>query len=226
MRIDELHESRKILDVAPDDRPRERLFAGGAEGLSDTELITVLLGSGVKGRPVHAVAAEVVALFDRGGVPSIPDLELIPGMGPAKAAIVAAALEFSRRVYSPLPHRIRFPADVYPLIRHYGDRKQELFLVLSMNGAHEVTATRIVSMGLVNRTLVHPREVFAEAIVDRATAVIVAHNHPSGRTEPSPEDREVTERLRRAGETLGIRLLDHIVFGPERYYSFLENGEM
>ncbi|TVR91514.1 MAG: hypothetical protein EA428_05555, partial [Spirochaetaceae bacterium] len=101
MRINELHESRRIMDVAPDDRPRERLAASGTQGLSDTELIAVLLGSGVKGRPVHAVAAEVVALFDRGGVPSIPDLELIPGMGPAKAAVVAAALEFSRRVYSP-----------------------------------------------------------------------------------------------------------------------------
>ncbi|MCA1754290.1 MAG: DNA repair protein RadC [Spirochaeta sp.] len=224
--MEELHENTRMAEVPLDSRPRERLFAGGAAGLSDTELITILLGSGVKGRPVHAVAAEVVALFDRGGVPGLPDLELIPGMGPAKAAVVAAALEFSRRVYAPLPHRIRFPSDVYPLIRHYGDRKQELFLVLSMNGAHEVTATRIVSMGLVNRTLVHPREVFAEAIVDRATAVIVAHNHPSGRTEPSPEDREVTERLRRAGETLGIRLLDHIVFGPDRYYSFLENGDM
>lgn len=224
--MEELHENRRILDLPPDSRPRERLFAGGTNGLSDTELIAILLGSGVKGRPVHTVAAEVVALFDHGGVPSIHDLEMIPGMGPAKAAVVAAALEFSRRVYSPLPHRIRFPSDVYPLIRHYSDRKQELFLVLSMNGAHEVTATRVVSMGLVNKTLVHPREVFADAIVDRATAIIVAHNHPSGRAEPSPEDHEITQRLRRAGETLGIRVLDHIVFGPERYYSFLENGEI
>jgi DNA repair protein RadC len=140
--------------------------------------------------------------------------------------LIAASLEFARRILCPGTHRIRFPADVLPLVRHYADRKQEHFLSLSLNGAHEVAATRVVSVGLVNRALVHPREVFAEALVDRAAAVVVAHNHPSGNVEPSPEDREVTIRLQKAGRTLGIALLDHIVFSQTGYFSFLEQGEL
>ena len=120
---------------------------------------------------------------------------------------------------------ISFPPDVLPLIRHYADRKQEHFLCISLNGAKEVIATRTVSVGLVNKTQVHPREVFADPITDRASAVIVAHNHPSGALTPSKEDFEVTRQLKKAGETLGIRLLDHIIFNHNSYYNFLENGD-
>ena len=105
-------------------------------------------------------------------------------------------------------------------------RKQEHFLCVSLNGANEVIQTRVVSVGLVNKTQVHPREVFADPITDRASAVIVAHNHPAGGTSPSREDREVTQQLKFAGETLGIRLLDHIIFDRKGYYSFLEKGEI
>jgi DNA repair protein RadC len=113
---------------------------------------------------------------------------------------------------------------VLPLIRHYADRKQEHFICVSLNGANEVIATRVVSVGLVNKTQVHPREVFADSITDRATAVIVAHNHPSGSLEPSREDFEITDRIKSPGEVLGIRLLDHIVFNQKGYYSFCEKG--
>ena len=112
-----------------------------------------------------------------------------------------------------------------PLIRHYADRKQEHFLCVSLNGAQEVITTRVVSVGLADRAQVHPREVFADPITDRASAIIVAHNHPSGSLEPSKEDQEITRQLKAAGETLGIRLLDHIIFNNKGCYSFLEQGD-
>ena len=207
--------------------PREKLLAHGASRLSDRELVTVLLGTGTKGKPVEQLAEEVLSVLDgSSGTPNVQDLRLISGLGAAKASLVTGALELARRILCPGTHRIRFPADVLPLVRHYADRKQEHFLSLSLNGAHEVEATRVVSVGLVNRALVHPREVFAGALVDRAAAVVVCHNHPSGNVEPSPEDREVTSRLHSAGCTLGIAMLDHIIFSQSGYYSFLEQGEL
>ncbi len=142
-----------------------------------------------------------------------------------KVKRIAAAFELARRRIRPEGLKITFPPDVLPLIRHYADRKQEHFLCLSLNGANEVITSRVVSVGLVNKTQVHPREVFVDPITDRAAAIIVAHNHPAGSVMPSPEDIEVTEQLKAAGETLGIRLLDHIIFNQKEYYSFLEKDE-
>ena len=115
--------------------------------------------------------------------------------------------------------------DVLTLIQHMADRKQEHFLCISLNGAYEVIAVRTVSVGLVNKTQVHPREVFADPITDRATAIIVAHNHPTGNLTPSKDDIVITRQLKSAGETLGIKLLDHIIFSHKGYYSLMENGE-
>lgn len=131
-------------------------------------------------------------------------------------ALIAAALEFTRRRIRPEGLRISFPPEVLPLIRHLADRKQEHFLCISLNGANEVIAVGTVSVGLVDKTHVHPREVFADPITGRASAVIVAHNHPIGNLMPSREDLEMTRTLKAAGETLGIKLLDHILFQPER----------
>lgn len=145
-------------------------------------------------------------------------------MGPAKATLIKSAMEFSRRRIKPEGLKISFPPDVLPLIRHYADRKQEHFICVSLNGANEVITSRVVSVGLVNKTQVHPREVFADPITDRASAIIVAHNHPAGKLTPSREDEEITKRLKQAGETLGIKLLDHIIFNHKSYYSYLEDG--
>lgn len=116
------------------------------------------------------------------------------------------------------------PSDTYEALKKYQNKRKEHFLVLTLNGAHNVIAVRLVSMGLVNRTIVHPREVFYWAIKDNACAVILAHNHPSGNIDPSPEDQEITKRLQQAGEILGITVLDHLVITKTRYYSFLANG--
>jgi DNA repair protein RadC len=216
---------KKLKDLSESDRPREKLQAKGPEALSDLELLAILLGSGTKGSDVLTVAGRILKAIDGGkDLVSLAALQEIEGVGPAKAALIAAALEFARRRIRPEGLRISSPPDVLPLIRHFADRKQEHFLCVSLNGANEVIATRVVSVGLVNRTQVHPREVFADPLTDRASAVIVAHNHPAGSLEPSSEDRDITARLQSTGEILGIRLLDHVIFNSKGYYSFLEKG--
>lgn len=219
--------SRNIKNLPECERPREKLQQKGSEALSDLELMAILLGSGTKDHSVMKVAGRILKVLD--GNPnqiSLEELQKIEGVGPAKATLIAAALEFARRRIRPEGLRISTPADILPLVQHYADRKQEHFFCISINGANEVIKSRVVSVGLVNKTHVHPREVFADPITDRASAIIVAHNHPSGTLEPSDEDKEITVQLKTSGEILGIRLLDHIIFNHKSYYSFLEKGEL
>lgn len=218
---------RRIHDLPPVDRPREKLQQKGAQALSDIELLAILLGSGNRHHDVMTLAAKLLQLMDRNGISStVDDLTAVQGIGRAKASVIVAGLEFARRRIRPHGFKIAFPPDVYPLIRHIADRTQEHFLCVSLNGANEVITVRTVSVGLVNRALVHPREVFADPITDRASAVIVAHNHPSGNLSPSRDDIAVTHQLKAAGQTLGIRVLDHIIFNHDGYYSMLEKGHI
>jgi len=120
--------------------------------------------------------------------------------------------------------KISSPSDAFKVLERFASKRQEHFLVITLDGAHQVERAKIVSVGLVNRTVVHPREVFQPAIEDSATAVIVAHNHPSGNVEPSTEDRDITEKLVSAGEILGIAVLDHVIIAKGGFYSFLEHG--
>jgi DNA repair protein RadC len=124
------------------------------------------------------------------------------------------------------PLKIGNPADAFPLLRKYGAKRKEYFIALFLNGAHEVLHEEVVSIGLMNRTIVHPREVFYPAIIYNSAAVIIAHNHPSGNLTPSPEDREITSRLSNAANILGIALLDHLIISSKAYYSFIEHGLM
>jgi len=214
-----------ISTIPERDRPREKLRIKGVRALSDLELMAVMLGSGTRTQDVMALAANVLKVTDlTGASPSIEDLTAIDGIGEAKAGSIAAALEFARRRIRPEGFKIVFPPDILPLIQHLADRKQEHFLCISLNGGNEVIAVRTVSVGLVNKTPVHPREVFADPITDRASAIIVAHNHPAGSLTPSREDIFITRQLQAAGVTLGIQLLDHVIFNHKGYYSFLENG--
>jgi DNA repair protein RadC len=148
----------------------------------------------------------------------------IDGMGSAKAAQLSAAMEFSRRRINPTAKRINSPSDAVPMLFHYASCQKEHFLCISLNGAHEVIALRVVSIGTLNRTIVHPREVYSDPLIDHAAGIICAHNHPSGRNDPSHEDIELTERIREAGTILGINLLDHLIVSQTGYFSFLENG--
>ena len=216
---------KRIRELPLKDRPREKLKEKGPQVLSDLELLAVLIGSGNKGRDVLKLAGGLLRLLDDVGTQADMDMLCrVDGIGPAKASLVMAALEFARRRIRPHGIRISHPPDVYPLIRHLADRRQEHFISISLNGANEVIAVRTVSVGLVNRALVHPREVFADPITDRAAAVIVAHNHPSGNLSASRDDLSITRQLKEAGQTLGIKLLDHLIFDHSGYYSMLEEG--
>ena len=218
---------KRIKEIPKSERPRERLIRNGPGSLSDAELVAVLVGRGTEGHDVMSVADRILkAIESDHGKIKLEALQKIEGVGPAKATLIAAALEFARRRIRPEGLRIAFPADVLPLVMNYADRKQEHFICVTINGANEVIATRVISVGLANRSQVHPREVFADAITDRASAIVVAHNHPSGPLAPSKEDIEITNRLKAASDILGIKLLDHIIFNTKSYYSLLEHEEL
>jgi DNA repair protein RadC len=212
---------KRPLDV------RERMLRDGPRSLADRELLAAMIGSGSVGKSVAALAQDVLAVLDTDkNELDIGILTRLSGMGDAKACSIAAALELGRRFHSMREKRVTMPRDLFPLISHFADRKQEHFLCVSLNGAHEVIAARGITAGLINKTPIHPREVFADPITDRACAIIVAHNHPSGNLEPSKEDIDITKRLKAAGDLLGIPLLDHLVFSSSEYYSFVEHGQL
>lgn len=219
--------SSRIKDLPLQDRPREKLLRKGAASLSDQELLAVLLGKGTRDTDVMKLAGKLAKVIDEKGLAvAAEDLLAFDGVGDAKATLLLAALEFARRRIKPEGTKIETPADLLPHVRHYADRKQEHFLCASINGANEIINIRVISIGLIDRAPVHPREVFADALADRASAVIVAHNHPAGGVEPSPADVEATKQLKAAGAVMGIALLDHIIFNRSGYYSFLEAGRL
>jgi len=219
--------SRPIDQIPAHDRPREKLLARGAKALSDQELLAILLGKGTTAIDVMTLADKLAKVVDEKGLNlRAEDLKQFGAVGDAKATLILAAIEFARRRIKPEGTKIETPADLLPLVRHYADRKQEHFLCATVNGANEVLNVRVVSIGLIDRSPVHPREVFADAVADRASGIIVAHNHPAGPLEPSSSDIDVTRQLKNAGEIVGIELLDHIIFNRTGYYSFLEEGKL
>lgn len=216
----------KTIDQIPEsDRPREKLLSKGAPALSDQELLAVLLGKGTPGMDVMTLAGKLARLIDEKGLKvTAEDLTQFEGVGDAKATLILAAIEFARRRIKPEGVKIKTPSDLLSHVRHYADRRQEHFICATINGANEILNIRVVSIGLIDRGPVHPREVFADAVTDRASGIIVAHNHPAGSIEPSAADMDVTRQLKVAGECLGIQLLDHIIFNRGSYFSFLESG--
>ena len=218
--------NKSISQMHESDRPREKLLRKGAQALSDIELLAVLLGKGTVGMEVMTLAGNLARLIDEKGLKvTAEDLSQFEGVGDAKATLILAAIEFARRRIKPEGAKIETPADLLPHVRHYADRKQEHFLCATINGANELLNIRVVSIGLVDRSPVHPREVFADAVADRACAVMLAHNHPTGPLHPSDADIETTQRLRAAGDIMGIAVLDHLIFNRTDYFSFLEEGK-
>ena len=218
-----------LRGISKEDRPRERLAKYGAGHLTDEELMMVLLGSGTQGMDVAALAREIVKIIDarkRGEQLSLEELCSVHGMGQAKAMHIIAAYEFVRRRYREDGIKIQCPSDVYPMLRHYGAKRQEHFICVTLNGANIVMQVHPVTKGLLNRTQVHPREVFAAAIEERAASIILAHNHPSGNLEPSRDDLAATKRLKEAGELLGIPVLDHLIFSNKSYYSLADHNQL
>ena len=219
---------KSIKEMPSQDRPRERLMTAGPLGVSDLELLCLVIGSGNKNRPVQDIAQDILYLMNKKGTTgiSLEDISTIPGIGKANASRICAALEIGRRFSFFKPRSCKDPKAIFDLVRHYGDRQQEHFIIVMLNGAHELMGVNVVTVGLVNRTIVHPREIFSDPIRLRATAIVLAHNHPSGNLEPSPDDIETTLRIRKAGLILGIEVLDHIIFSTDAYLSMAESGEL
>jgi len=218
---------KTIKDIPNFDRPREKLAAKGPEALSDSELIAILLGSGVKGKDVFQVARAILRKLDsKKEKVDVKTLVSIEGVGFAKACQIIASFELARRRLLKESIVIQKAQDVLPLISYIAHKKQEYFLCISLNGANEVIGNRIVTVGLLNANQVHPREVFVDAISDRAASVILAHNHPSGVLKPSPNDITTTKQLVEAGKILGISVLDHIIITKKGHLSFKEKGLM
>jgi len=221
---------RKMRDTPNRDRPREKLATRGPQALTDAELIALLLGRGTKERDVREVANDVERyLKSAKNSPSYDDLLAIDGIGSAKACEIMACFELGRRYLGGdgvSGHRIASPADVLPLVAEWRDKKQEYFFCITLNGAGEVIERRTVTVGILNQSLVHPREVFSDAITDRAASVILVHNHPSGTLEPSAQDLGITRQLVEAGSLLGIRVLDHIIVTKKGYASLKELGHL
>ena len=219
---------KKMKQLPEQDRPRERIRRLGPGALSDKELIAAIIGRGVRGRDVLVVAGDIAKELKAGrDHVTYEKLEEIEGVGPTKAAQISACFELSRRYpvkEEAETHKISRPEDVLPLLHGISNKKQEHFICITMNGAGEVIGNRIITVGLLNHSLVHPREVFADAITDRAASIICVHNHPSGTLEPSPQDLEVTRQSTEAGAILGIRLLDHLIVTKDSHLSLKERG--
>ncbi len=224
--------------LLPDDRPRERLSRLGPRALLDAELLELLIGVGTRGAPVAAVAREL--LSEAGGLLALScwepaDFARVRGLGPAKAAELSAAVELARRIreraHDP-GDRLDAPAKVWARLEPLAaGLTVEKCWVLCLNRRNRLLALHEVSSGTATSSLLHPREVFRQALRHAASAAIVAHNHPSGDPSPSPADRAVTRQLADAGRVVGVELLDHVVVGrPEAdpggkgWFSFGEAG--
>jgi DNA repair protein RadC len=224
--------STSVSTTSSTDRPRERLNQKGVRALADAELLALVLRTGDRKNDASTIARAALDRF--GGLVGLaaatgPALEAMPGLGPAKSASLRAAIELARRILDEPLERgqpIRSPADVQ---RHFRGRlrdfQRESFHVLLLDGRHRLITTEEVSVGTLTASLVHPREVFRDAIRNAAAALVLVHNHPSGDPSPSIEDRSVTERLRSAGILLGIRVLDHVIVAKSGYFSFRETGK-
>lgn len=222
-----------MKDVAPHDRPREKLERLGASALGDNELLALVLGSGSRGRDVLDVSNAV--LDQRGGLYGLTrstaaDLRTIPGVGAARAAQVLAAVELGRRTlmrtHADRP-RLNTPRQLAShLLPQHGSRPVEQFGIVLLDTKHRLIQIRLVSSGSLDSTVAHPREVFRDAIAGRAAAIVLFHNHPSGDPRPSADDVALTARLVEAGQVIGIDVLDHLILADQRYYSFAEAGQL
>ena len=219
---------KRIQQLAQCDRPREKLLAKGATSLSDFELLQVIIGSGTRGIDVGQIASSLKKLINRVGLRALHPhvLKGIPGMSTAKISNLLAAIEYIRRQSTHRGVRIATAEDVLPYVTHIRNKKQEYVLTITLDGANCVIEVRTIAIGTLERSLIHPREIFADAIAERAASIILVHNHPSGTLEPSNEDRAVTDQLAESGRLLGIPLRDHIIVTKDSYCSLRDRGFM
>jgi len=227
---EKIQKSFTINDLPKSERPRERLKKFGAEALSTQELLALILKTGVRGESVMVTATRLLSKF--GNIKGISEASLeelmeVPGIGLAKASQIKASFELARRKDEPTDKKITIKSskDVVKAVKsQLKDKKKEHFLVLSLDSRNHIINTSDISIGTLNASLVHPREVFKEAIQSLAASVILVHNHPSGEAEPSEGDLQITKRLVEAGKIMSIEVLDHIIIAGNDSFSFKSKG--
>jgi len=225
---------RKINQWPEEDRPREKLKMKGVSALSNTELLAILLNNGTRNRTALELARDILELG--GGrlqglaTRSLEELTRVPGIGPAKAITVLAAMELGRRKHSEIPETreafTRSSEVAGFLSSMLADKPHEVFGVLFLNQANKLRHFEIISQGGITATVVDPRIILRKALENNAVSIILFHNHPSGNLTPSEADRQVTHKIREAGKYHDIRVLDHIIVAETGYYSFADNGEI
>lgn len=216
-----------VKEIERVDRPREKLAKYGPDKLSEAELLAILLRSGVKGKNVLELAGEITDKFRERGFEygNLAELRKFCGIGEAKACELVACFELGKRYLKEKKNSIYLkPKDVFAELREFRALKKEHFIVLYLDTKNQEIKKQVVSIGTLNFSVVHPREVFEEAVRSLSASVIISHNHPSGSVEPSEEDLRLTKRLVEAGKILGIEVLDHVIISKEKYFSFKENG--
>ena len=212
--------------IEPRQTIAEKISQYGVKAIPDSELIEGFIKPYLTARAdARKTALEVLETLNTTDV-TLDSLSSIKGVSRELASGIIIALEVGRRRGERRKRVITSPADIYTEIRHFADEYQERFICMALNGAHEIIYVREVTRGLLNRTVIHPRECFAEAVKEHAAAIVIAHTHPSGTLSPSDEDKDVTIRLVKAGELLGIKVIDHLIVTQDGYFSFLEHGLM
>ncbi|MDD2757810.1 MAG: DNA repair protein RadC [Patescibacteria group bacterium] len=212
----------KLKEVPMVDRPREKLTKYGVNKLSDTELMAILIRTGIKGKNVVELSKQILKIIEKNGVDKITmdDLTNVKGLGKTKAGQILASVELGRRLLKGKKSELILSAqDVWNKMEDLRDSKKEHFVIFYLDTQNQIIEREIISVGTLNESLIHPREVFEPAIAHSAAQVIVAHNHPSGNLKSSPEDIAVTKRLTEAGTLLGIEILDHVIVSRSGFKS-------
>jgi DNA repair protein RadC len=221
------HKRTRIMDMPPTLRPREKLFATGAKSLSEKELLAILLGTGTRKQNALILGDKLLKKFPLKKLDGkVGELVRYPGVGSAKAARIAAALELGERLFAPASVTkvtIRTAEDVLLQTLDIASKRQEYLVALYLDARHELLAKEVVGMGNLNSLRITPKEIFGLALQTPCASVIVVHNHPSGDTSPSDDDIHFTRRIYDAGEVMGIPMIDHVIVGKSGYYSFRED---
>ena len=225
--------SVKLKELPVLERPRERLINVGVENLSDEELLSIILKTGSKEMSVKELAAYILSSL--GGIENLKNINYhevkkIKGIGEAKACMLVALSEIARRmnrkVASLMGVKLNTPLKIFEFYKSKINNDQEQFYCIYLDASKKVIEEKLLFIGTVNYSLVHPRDIFKEAYLLNATGIICVHNHPSGEVRPSKEDINLTIRLKEIGVLMGVRVIDHIIIGDDKYYSFLENGKI